>query len=156
RVANAASLGQHVGEGPRCGMPIFELDRFTDIELPQLKALDLLFVPSRWAKEVLVANGIAAERVHVTPLGVNHEVFGYVDRVARAPTVFLNIGKWEVRKGHDVLAEAFDKAFGAKDAVRLVMMPDNPFYSDEEAQGWVDAYRSTLGARVQILDKRLP
>jgi hypothetical protein len=40
--------------------------------------------------------------------------------------VFLNVGKWEYRKGHDVLLEAFNKAFEPTDNVRLVMNCHNP------------------------------
>ena len=72
-------------------------------------------------------------------------------------TVFLNVGKWEVRKGHDILAEAFGKAFARKDDVRLVLLTHNPFYSAEESRQWTDAYRnSPLGEKIQVLEDRLP
>jgi glycosyltransferase involved in cell wall biosynthesis len=157
RVSNQGNMAQHIGRGPHCGLPIFELTRFTSVELHHLGAQDLLFVPSGWARDVLVDNGLPAARIRVAPFGVDTGIFGFVDRVAPGPTVFLNVGKWEVRKGHDVLGEAFSKAFSAKDDVRLVLLTPNPFNSAEESDGWEEAFRgSPLGRKVQIIKDRLP
>jgi len=157
RIGQQVDLAQHVGKGLHCSLPIFELTRFDAVERHQLGAQDLLFVPSRWARRVLADNGIAEDRVHVAPLGVDREVFRFVERVDPGTTVFLNVGKWEVRKGHDILAEAFGKAFSRKDDVRLVMVAHNPFYPAEESRQWVDVYRnSPMGEKIQVLEERLP
>jgi glycosyltransferase involved in cell wall biosynthesis len=157
RVSNQGNLAQHVGKGPHCALPVFELTRFTPVERHHLGAQDLIFVASRWAKQVLVDNGIDETKLRVAPFGTDLETFRFVERVAPGPTVFLNIGKWEVRKGHDVLAEAFSKAFGAKDDVRLVLLTPNPFYSAEESRDWSEAYiGSPLGARITVIEERLP
>jgi glycosyltransferase involved in cell wall biosynthesis len=69
-------------------------------------------------------------------------------------TVFLNVGKWEVRKGHDVLAEAFGKAFAPADDVRLELLPGSPFSTAEESRQWADAYfDSALAEKVRILER---
>ncbi len=157
RISQIFDLSQHVGSGLRCGLPIFELDRFDSNERRQLGAQDLLFVPSRWAGQVLADNAIPEDRIRVSPLGVDREIFRFVDRVEPGTTVFLNVGKWEVRKGHDVLAEAFSKAFTRKDDVRLVLVAHNPFYSAEESLQWADVYRnSPLGGKIQVVEERLP
>jgi glycosyltransferase involved in cell wall biosynthesis len=138
-------------------LPIFELNRLDLVERHHLAALDLVFVPSEWAKKVLTDNAIPEERIRVTPLGVDHDIFRFVDRIAPGPTVFLNVGKLEVRKGHDVLAEAFNKAFTRNDDVRLVLLGHNPFYSEEESRQWTDVFRnSPLGGKIEVIDKRLP
>jgi len=157
RVSHQIDLAQHVGKLLHCGLPIFELNRFDPVEQHHLASQDLLFVPSRWAKQVLADNAIPEDRIHVAPFGVDREIFRFVDRVEPGATVFLNVGKWEVRKGHDILAEAFGKAFTKKDDVRLVLLTPNPFYSAEESRQWADAYRnSPLGEKIQVLEDRLP
>ncbi len=157
RVSHQNDLAQHVGKGLHCGLPIFELNRFDPVEQHHLASQDLLLVPSRWAKQVLVDNAIPEDRIRVVPFGVDRQIFRFVDRVEPGATVFLNVGKWEVRKGHDILAEAFSKAFTVKDDVRLVLLTHNPFNSAEESRQWADAYRgSPLGEKIQVLEDRLP
>lgn len=157
RISVQSDLDQHVGRGARCGLPIFELTRFTDVERHHLEAQDLLFVPSRWAKQILVDNGIPEARIHLAPFGVDREIFRYDDGTKPGATVFLNVGKWEFRKGHDVLAEAFSSAFTKRDDVRLIMLTPNPFYAEGESREWADVYRnSPLGAKIEVIEERLP
>jgi glycosyltransferase involved in cell wall biosynthesis len=157
RISVQSDLAQHVGKGLHCGFSIFELTRFTPAELHHLGTQDLLFVPSQWARRILAENGLPEERIRVAPLGVDTEIFRFTDRVEPGTTVFLNVGKWEVRKGHDVLAEAFNSAFTRKDDVRLVLVTNNPYYSAEESREWADVYRnSALGEKVQVIEERLP
>jgi len=157
RLSYLKDLAHHIGKGLHCGLPIFELNRLDPIERHHLAAQDLVFAPSEWAKRVLADNAIPEERIRVAPLGVDHDIFRFVDRIAPGPTVFLNVGKFEVRKGHDVLAEAFSKAFTRNDDVRLVLLGHNPFYTEEESRQWADVFlNSPLGSKIEVIDKRLP
>ena len=156
RFSVPGDLSHHVGKGPHCGLPIFEVDRFTAVEKRYLEAQDLLFVPSQWAKRVLTDNGIPGQKIHVTPFGVDHGIFRCGDSVQPGTTVFLNVGKWEVRKGHDVLAEAFNKAFSQDDDVLLILLTSNRFNAEGESLQWADVFRnSPLGRKVQIIEKPL-
>jgi hypothetical protein len=180
RVWHQWDMAQHVGKGPHCGLPIFELDKFNDQELHHLKSLDIVFAPSHWAAQVLRENGI--EDVVVAPFGVDRSIFretppsslvlperpdnpndAWVEGL-RLPddgaTTFLNIGKWEYRKGHDILLRAFNKAFSPKDNVRLIMCCYSPFL---EKNGGNDEWRrcyvnSPLGraGKIVVLRERLP
>jgi hypothetical protein len=93
--------------------------------------------------------------VVVVPCGVDRQIFHENVGVADPKwTTFLNIGKWEYRKGHDVLIEAFCKAFEPKDRVRLWMMNHNPFISEQQADEWETLYKnSKMGHRVSILPR---
>lgn len=162
RVWHQNDMAMFPGGGKRIGWPIFELNKFTDLERHHLTSVDRLFVCSQWAKDVLEAEGISKEieRVDVVPLGVDSSVF-FVDEGARSKrgywtqkkTVFLNIGKWEVRKGHNELLEAFCKAFKTSDNVELWMINHNDFIGHEN-ELWKTKYISSpMGANIKILPR---
>lgn len=139
RIWHQHDMAQFVGRGKHVGFPIFELDKFTDIEKHHLNSCDELFLPSKWAVEMCNNNGITPKST-VVPLGVDRSVF-YPTKVNPGRTVFLNCGKWEVRKGHDVLIKAFKKAFNDKDDVLLLMCNSNPFLSKEQTDNWEKLYK---------------
>lgn len=112
----------------RIGFPIFELDRFTSQEQEEFNKVDDVFVCSEWAKTII-------PRAKVVPLGVDRDIFfesGLPDK-----TIFMNVGKWEVRKGHDVLIDIFEKA--NVDA-ELWMCCNNPFNTPAEDNYWQGKY----------------
>ena len=110
RLWHQNDMAEFVGAGVRIGFPIFELNKFTDQEKHHLKFPDKLFVCSQWAKDVILEQlspDVKEDEVYVIPLGVDRSIFR--DSVSSRPTTtFLNIGKWEIRKGHDILVEAFN------------------------------------------------
>ena len=154
RIWHQNDMAQFVGKGKHIGFPIFELDTFTDLEKHHLRSCDQLFVCSEWAKNVVMDNlgrNYGNGGCEVVPLGVDLNVF-YPSLSRRKPTVFLNVGKWEVRKGHDFLHNAFKIAFQDTDNVELWMMCDNPFCNQEQKEGWERLYndhRIRLIPRVQ-------
>lgn len=159
RIDQALDLAQHIGKGLHTALPIFELTRLRDVERHHLLSLDLVFAPTAWAAHVLEDNGIPAERIACAPLAVDTDIFhpGLGTANPTGPTTFLNVGKWEVRKGHDILVGAFHGAFAKTDDVRLIMACDNPFLDEGERGAWIKMYKnSPLGEKIYVLDKRLP
>ena len=154
RVWHQHAMAEQIGNGLRCGLPIFELDTFNEKEIHHLNSLEKIFVCSEWAKGVIV-NAIGREEdCCVAPLGVDRNIFFEDDTDTGTETRFINIGKWEFRKGHDVLVEAFEKAFEPTDNVKLYMMNHNPFLSQEQEREWVDLYKnSKMGEHVEILPR---
>lgn len=61
--------------------------------------------------------------VHVYPLVVNPDVFHPVENPEKDDSVytFVSNGKWETRKGFDLLIKAFNDAFDSTDKVRLLI-----------------------------------
>jgi len=125
-------------------MPIFELDRFRPVERHHLERQDHLLVNSWWAKQVLFDNAVMpSDCISVVPLGGGRdiitndqgEMYG-TNAFAGQPTTFMNVGKWEVRKGHDVLIDAFCKAFTPADNVRLILACHNPCAPPEYSARW--------------------
>jgi glycosyltransferase involved in cell wall biosynthesis len=144
-------LAHHVGKGLRAGYTIFEVDRLSAAARHHLSSQDLVLVPTAWAARVVEANGIPAGRIRVVPHGVDASVFYPLPLSPDGPTTFLNVGKWEIRKGHDALAEAFNAAFTPADDVKLVMHCDNPFLDDGGNREWADLYlNSPLGKAGKI------
>lgn len=144
------------GNGKKVGFPIFELETFNDRESHSLRYPDFLFVASKWAKERLLANNISSEdNIFVVPLGFNEDIFIPCKMPKSEHTIFGNFGKWEVRKGHDVLYKAFCDAFGKKDngEVYLIMVPSNRFLTDSERRYWENLY-SGSDSRVKILPRQ--
>ncbi len=157
RIWHQFDMAMHVGRGMHTGLPIFELDTFNPIEMHHLQNLDHVFVPSKWAQNVLAKQG-REHGVSVAPFGVDRTLFypQSPETASNEETVFLNIGKWEVRKGHDILVEAFNAAFDPKDNVVLLMNCYNPFYNKEKNDEWAKLYKnSKLGDKIHIRTERL-
>ena len=150
-------LMDHVGAGPRVGFTIFERDRFTDEECRQMQAQDALLVCSAWARDVCHANGLTVP-VHVVPLGVDRTVF-HEDVAAPqqfAETVFLQVGKLEVRKGQLELLRAFEAAFTPADPVRLILHCRNPFIGAAEMEAQLAPFRaSPMHERITLVTSEL-
>jgi len=158
RIWHQHDMSQFVGRGKRIGFPFFELDAFSDIEKHHLNSLDKLFVSSQWAKNVAISQlSLSSENIYIVPLGVDNSLF-YHDQESipqNNKTIFFNCGKWEIRKGHDILIEAFNKAFESKDNVELWMMCDNPFLSESQQDAWRSIYSdSKLGDKVKFISRK--
>lgn len=151
RIWHQHDMAQFVGKGEHIGFPIFELDTFNDLEKHHLSSVDRLFVCSEWAKKIVYnqieklemneAMGWGDYAVNVIPLGVDMNIFKPTPtNCPTQKTIFFNCGKWEVRKGHDILIEAFKKVAKEYKNVELWMMCSNPFNSPEEDAKWLNLY----------------
>jgi glycosyltransferase involved in cell wall biosynthesis len=153
RIWHQNDLAQHVGRGKHIGFPIFELDTFNRQEKHHLGSCDELIVCSDWAKEIVKdqvdvwdmneppPRQPRGPKVHVVPLGVDTELFPTTLPKKKDKVVFLNCGKWEVRKGHDILIEAFRRAYKHCPNIELWMMCSNPFNTPQEDAKWTNMYR---------------
>ena len=136
-------------------MSFFETDTLSQQERNSLSCCDVIFSPSQWAKDVMIANGIK-NTIEICPLGVDLDIFDNVvpeDKLQDKYT-FINIGKWETRKGHDLLVHIFNKAFTKEDNVELWMMNHNTFLSAEKQKAWENIYKSSpLGDKIRIFPR---
>lgn len=165
RIYHQHDLSLHAGKGAHVGFPIFELDHFEKPIVHQMNSLDHLFVTSQWAKNVCVTNGVSCP-ISIVNLGVDADVFrddpfyGRGDPYDDKPVVFLNCGKWEYRKGHDVILKAFERAFDSSDNVKLVMNCFNPcswIIPENYNREWEFYYKnSKMGSKIEVIDQRMP
>lgn len=130
--------------GPTIGMPFFETEPVREQALPPLRSCYKVVVPSRWARGVLDRSGVKAD--YVQYVGVDPKVYKPEPRKRTKRFTFLHVGKYEVRKGIDVLLQAFNR-FCAKDKdSQLWLLIDNPFYPK-----WYGEYLS----RVTVAGSRI-
>lgn len=152
RICHQNGLANHVGKY-HVGFPIFELDTFNNIELNHLSSQDMLLVCSHWAKSIIESNNIKIT-TKVVPLGCDELIFYPKPNKSTNKFRFCNFGKWELRKGHHLLIECFNKAFTVNDDVELIMCPYNHFLSKQQEQEWINLYKnSPLGNKIFILDR---
>jgi glycosyltransferase involved in cell wall biosynthesis len=146
-------LINHIGRGKYYAFPFFELDRFNEIEKKHMSVPDTLFVSSNWAKNIIAKNNIKTH-VEVVPLGVDLSLFNYslYPNNQSDDYVFLNLGKWEIRKGHDILYQLFKLAFPVEKDVKLTLLAStttNSYSSKEEVDQWKKLYSAN---NINIID----
>lgn len=153
-------LASRIGRSKYIALTFFEIDRLKPVEVNMINNTDTILVASRWAKQVLIDNSINTNIV-VCPLGIDPTIFNdsvtkdnIEDKEKNPNYIFCNIGKWELRKGHDVLIELFNKAFEEKDNVELWMINHNQFLTQEQNQFWINLYKnSKLGSKIKIIPR---
>lgn len=155
RLWHQHDMSMFVGRGKKIGFPIFELDTLTSKERHHLNSCDALIVCSQWAREICLKNNVGHSKFFtVANLGYNPSIFFPSTKPRSGPVRFLNMGKWEIRKGHDILVRAFNDAFEKTDDVELLMCNWNPFYSEEQNKEWEKKYKeSKLGHKIRIIPR---
>lgn len=150
-------MSTFVGKGEHIAFPFFELTEFNRVEEHHLKSVDRIFTSCQWAKNVIINQGIKNhDKIDVVPLGINPHNFRKLPAPKNLPTTtkFFTCGKWEKRKGHDILLEAFNKAFKPEDNVSLHMMCDNSFIGVNNLMKWKNMYaNSRLGSKIRFLPR---
>ena len=154
RIWHQHDMSQFVGRGEKIGFPFFELNDFTDVEKHHMNNVDRLFVTSKWAKNIILnKTNLQSDKVNIVPLGVDNLLFKKSEN-NNDKTVFFNCGKWEIRKGHDILCDIFNKAFESSDNVELWLMTSNPFLNENQDAEWKSLYKSSkLGDKVKFIDR---
>jgi len=154
-------LVNKIGRGKYTAYPFFELDKLKSLEVHHLNFPDQLIVASQWAKNILIDNGITRP-ITIAPLGVDRKVFRPQEGGLQDPELdndaykFIAIGKWEVRKGYDILCELFNKAFESSDNVQLWILASSheSCFSKEELNQWHNYYLSSkLKSKIKIFPR---
>ncbi len=126
----AADLARRAVGRPKILHTVFETTKIPAPILDHLAQVDEVWIPSTWGKAILAQNGVAEEKVHVVPEGVDVDLYKPEDHQPAPddcrPFRFLCVGKWEVRKGIDILMRAFVEAFHPRESVEMVLHCHNP------------------------------
>ncbi|MHB8262627.1 MAG: glycosyltransferase family 4 protein [Acidimicrobiales bacterium] len=127
---------------------------------PIMRHVDEVWVPTRWVRECYIASGVPEHRVAVVPNGVDTSTFSpsgalYPLSTSRS-TKLLFLGGTILRKGADILLDAYCKAFNPADDVCLVV---KTFGSDAVYRGGTmdDRFRRAASdpscPDIEVLDK---
>ena len=132
------ALKQHIRPNQvNVGFPIFEVNHFNQEEIDNLQSVNRLFITCKWYQRVL--DKFVKTHSDIVNLGYDEDIFysenkdsTNVPSSANTSQVrFLNIGKWEIRKGHDILARAFGEVFKDIDDVSLTLASTNDFIGQD-------------------------
>ncbi len=126
--------------GKRIAWLFFESDVVPPAWLRQIEALDELWMPSAWAKEVLEKHAIPARKIRVVTSGVDGETYRPAP-VAHERFVFLLVGKYERRKSVDEAILAFRLEF--------------PRERDADVEFWIKAEHPVFPERVVALHNQI-
>lgn len=141
-------LNERIGRGTHSALPFFEINKFDEQRVSNLNHCDVIFSASPWGTQVLRNNSIVSKIIDC-PMGVDRSIFYEAPFPDVEETRFFNLNKIEVRKGHYELIEAFNKAFKPNDKVKLYMLWNNPFLTEQEVSEWTNLYKnSKLGDKV--------
>ena len=137
-------LASRIGNGKYIAYPFFELDTLDIRERKHLSVPNTIAVTSHWAKNILINNKINSD-IQVVPLGVDRNIFDHAIPRKRNDDhyVFLTIGKWEIRKSHDILPQLFSRAFDNNPNVELWILASestSSYSSTEEINNWKNLY----------------
>lgn len=141
-------MAQFCGE-PRIGYTVWETTKLTDREARHLSQLDYVAVPSEWHKQILDKQLGIAPTIFVWPEGVDENY--YFPQEGKGPLemdgfTFLNIGKWEVRKGVKVLAMAYGQlARKFEGHLNLIGCWGNPWMNPRDWLGDIQQAFSAAG-----------
>lgn len=139
-------MATRVGRGKFFAFPFFELTDLTKKEIHHLNNADEVIVTCEWAKKILEQNGIS-KKINIVPLGVNTKIFDYTIKSSLKTDdkyIFMSIGKWEVRKGHDILVNIFNETFTESDNVELWINGSSSEYTftPQEIEKWHNLYNN--------------
>jgi glycosyltransferase involved in cell wall biosynthesis len=117
--------------GPRLIWWFFESDRLPRKWLDEIQVYDEIWVPSGWARDVVLAHDVPPSRVRLMESGVKTTIFRPTP-VSHDGFVFLMVGKYEKRKSIDETVIAFEDEFPAAGYphVQLWLKADFPLFPD--------------------------
>lgn len=148
-------LASRIGVGEYFSYSFFEIDKLNDIDKNHLETPHKIFTSSEWYKNILIQNDIKQE-IFVAAPGVNRNIFNMdlydTNNTDEEFYSFINIGKWEIRKGHDILYSIFQKAFPDEKDVRLTIVAaehTSSYSNKEEVDKWKKMYSSD--SRINVI-----
>ena len=151
RIFHEFDLALHAGS-PKIGFSFFELNRLTRRQLNHLNQQDLIFVATHWAKNILEQHKVPSDKINIVPLGISDDFIPDINMNPGNKCIFLNIGKWEYRKGHDILPRLLAAALPNED-YELWMFPNTPFCSEIEVAKAKNQYKTYLGNKVKFFNR---
>jgi len=148
------------GEGPHAVILPWEFGHPPADWVERIRAdVDRVYVPSEYVRAGYLEAGVPPGVVEVIPNGVDLDAFtpagAALELERRASCTFLFVGGTVWRKGVDLLLDAWEQAFDARDDVQLVIK-DFGVESHYRGQTMGDRIRRQAGAPILYLEDELP
>ncbi len=121
------------------------------------KYVDQVWVPSEYVRQCYLRSGLLDEKVAVVPNGVDTDVYTPAAPALVLPTnkrfKFLFVGGGILRKGVDLLLNAFVETFSADEDVALVIKEfgAGKVYRSIEIADWIERYRKNHSSMPEIV-----
>jgi autotransporter strand-loop-strand O-heptosyltransferase len=121
-------------KGPKIAYNVWETTQQPEDFFNKLKDFDELWVPSKWQRDVTIAQGYDPDKIKVVPEGVDINTF-YPKEESHELTSdgrfkFFLAGRWDYRKSTKEIIETFLKTFNKDEPIDLIVSIDNPFSGD--------------------------
>jgi glycosyltransferase involved in cell wall biosynthesis len=124
---------------------VFESTRVPEIIMDTMLLADVVWVPSDWGKNTLIANGLDATRCDIVAEGVDTEQYHpYLNNTGNDVIRFLTVGKFEERKSYKEILLAWQSVFAKEHNVELVIKTDH-FINVENKQRNLAEFLNLLG-----------
>jgi autotransporter strand-loop-strand O-heptosyltransferase len=121
-------------KGPKIAYNVWETTKQPEDFFNKLKDFDELWVPSKWQRDVTIAQGYDSDKIKVVPEGVDINTFYPKEETHKLTSdgrfKFFLAGRWDYRKSTKEIIETFLKTFDKDEPVDLIVSIDNPFSGD--------------------------
>lgn len=110
-------------QGFNIGFLVYEFTKLPLLWVENInRYLDLVFVPSKFCKDVFLSSGVDKNKIKVLRYGFNPKYYYPLDHVQyNNDFTFLCIANPHKREGIELLLESFTRAFTKKDKARLIL-----------------------------------
>ena len=120
--------------GPKIAYNVWESTLQPQQYFNKLQEFDEMWVPSKWQRDVTIAQGYDPNKIKVVPEGVDVNTF-FPEETSHELTSdgrfkFFLAGRWDYRKSIKEIIETFLKTFDKDEPVDLILSVDNPFSND--------------------------
>ena len=121
-------------KGPKIAYNVWETTQQPENFFNKLKEFDELWVPSKWQRDVTIAQGYDPNKIKIVPEGVDINTFYPKEETHELTSdgrfKFFLAGRWDYRKSTKEIIETFLKTFNKYEPVDLIISIDNPFSGD--------------------------
>ena len=121
-------------KGPKIAYNVWETTKQPENFFNKLKEFDELWVPSKWQRDVTIAQGYDPNKIKIVPEGVDINTFYPKEETHELTSdgrfKFFLAGRWDYRKSTKEIIETFLKTFNKYEPVDLIISIDNPFSGD--------------------------
>jgi len=144
--------------GPKIAYNVWESTLQPEDFFNKLKEFDELWVPSKWQRDVTIAQGYDPNKIKVVPEGVDIYTF-YPEKTTHELTSdgrfkFFLAGRWDYRKSTKEIIETFLKTFDKDEPVDLIVSIDNMWGKDMDGFETTEerlAHYNLIDPRVKII-----